>query len=328
MPKTSVADLPQRILFRIKSVLKKAIAKAPPLERLVNKTLSRRQTAGATFSRITGADQPFFAVTFSKAIEDSRRYYEILQEAPLNVESAEDFVRRNSQPSEYLDFHHIRFAEQLSMYSWLCQKFPDAHRVLDISTMPYTTNMLKLYRPSTELVTIDLPEAQGGPSIARFENLGVEAHFEVDLNREDLDQLALRVTKFGKFDLIYASEVIEHVRFDFGKFLKFCLDCLAPRGLVIVTTPNFHAEWKIDQIRQGLNPQHRFSGNNANDGSYHFREYSMRELREHAERLGAAVVSEVYSWSLLEDRKYRVEDQFCHLRENMVFICSNAKISI
>jgi SAM-dependent methyltransferase len=326
--KQTAASFFRQPIRRAKWLLKKVISKTPLVRGFVNRILIFTRGSGAPSSHLLGEGQSFFTVPFDRAIKDSRRYYEILEEAPLDIASAEEFIRQRSFPSDYLDFHHVRFAEQLSMYSWLCQRSPHAVRVLDISTMPYTTNMLKFFRSNTELVTIDLPESQGGPPKSRFEELGVEAHFEVDLNRADLGQLAFDATRLGKFDLIYASEVIEHVRFDFGKFLQFSLDCLASGGIVIVTTPNFHSEWKIGQVRQGLNPQHRFSGNNAEDGSYHYREYSMRELREHVEASGAFVVGEIFSWCLLEDEKYRSADELCHLRENMVFIFSNRKTSL
>lgn len=294
-----------------------------PLMRVVAEPVIRKWRNRRNDLSPCSLDYPSILEHLQRSTEDSLRYYEILEQAPLSLGTALHFIKENSLPSAYLDFHENRFAEQLSMFSWLCERFPDSLHVLDISTMPYTTSIMKIYRPSIKLVTIDYPETLGGPPVSRFEELGVELHVETDLNNANLKELATQVTKHGKFDLIYACEVVEHVRFDFQDFLKFCLDCLLPGGLVIVTTPNFHSEWKLNQIQQGLNPQHRFDGNNAQDGSYHFREYTMRELRVAAEALGAVVVGEIFSWSLLDDSTKRRAETKRHLRENMVFLCSN-----
>lgn len=263
-----------------------------------------------------------------RAIRDSRRYYEIIATSPLPMDAAREFIRSHTFPSDYLDFHEERFAEQLSFFAWAADRLDEGFRVLDISTMPYTTSVMKYYRPDIALVTVDMPESLGGPPPSRFSELGVEKHVEVDLNRVSLGDLHGDVTAGGLFDLVYACEIVEHLRLDAEAFLGFCARCLKPGGLVIVTTPNFHSEWKLHRMRDGYNPSQRFNDHNPDDGSFHYREYTMRELREITTSFGAHVVGEIFSWSLLDDATARASDEKARFRENMVFLFSDRPVSL
>ena len=278
------------------------------------------QVAGTPFNFTPGSDQ--------RQILDSRRYYEIIADSPISTEAAREFIRTHTWESDYLDFHEMRFAEQLAFFASMADGLDEGFRVLDISTMPYTTSVMKYYRPDIDLVTVDMPESMGGPPLSRFSELGVELHVEVDLNRVPLENLHRDVTTGGLFDLVYACEVLEHLRLDAEVFLKFCLRCLKPGGLVIVTTPNFHSEWKLHLIRAGYNPGQRFNDHNPDDGSFHYREYTMRELREIVNSFGGHVVGEIFSWCLLDDATARASDERANLRENMVFLFSNEPVRL
>ena len=209
----------------------------------------------------------------------------------------------------------------------LCQRF-DVSRVLDVSTMPYTTAVMKMYRPELDLVTIDLPPEQGGPDFERFEEWGVDQHVAIDLNEADWTALADEVTSRGKFDVVLACEVVEHLQVDFHEVVDFCLSVIRPGGLVIITTPNFHSEWKLHVIAGGNSPQHRFHEFKDLAGAYHYREYTMKELRDIVNHAGGKVLAQVYSHALIDDNDRLTDEDNYMFRENMVFVFSDEDVSL
>ncbi len=263
-------------------------------------------------------------------IADTNRYYEALAGAPLTEAAATDLIRRHTTESDYRQFHGRRFAEQLSLFSHLCGRF-DVSRVLDISTTPYTTGLLKVYRPDLELVTVDLPPELGGPDIAddpHYEAWGIDRHLAIDLDAADLGEQANEVAGSGKFDLVFACEVVEHLRVDFSEVVDFCLSVIRPGGLVVITTPSFHSEWKLHVIAGRKNPQQRFHEFKDSPGGYHYREYTMTELRDIVNHAGAKPLAQVYSHALIDDAQRLTEENDYLLRENMVFVFSDEDVTL
>jgi len=97
-------------------------------------------------------------------------------------------------------------------------------RVLDIGCFDGT--IAELVQRNNKVVGIDIaPKA-----VALARKNGVNAHvfnFEEDL----------LPTSFGKFDLVIAGEIIEHV-FDTGGFIRKISRILVPNGELVLTTPN------------------------------------------------------------------------------------------
>lgn len=67
-------------------------------------------------------------------------------------------------------------------------------------------------------------------------------------------------------------------------------------GFLYLTTPNFFSHHRLQQIRNGVNPQDVFPPRGQNwDAHYHFREYTMRELLQFAREAGGSVEVAYYS---------------------------------
>ncbi|MGI9644119.1 MAG: class I SAM-dependent methyltransferase [Ilumatobacteraceae bacterium] len=263
-------------------------------------------------------------------IADTERFYEALAQAPLSEADAVDLIERHTAEDDYWRFHRRRFGEQFSLFSHVCERF-EVKRILDISTTPFATGVFKRYRPDLDLVTIDLPRKLGGPPIATdpwYEPWGIDRHFAVDLNSADLTTLADDLASGGRFDVVFACEVVEHLRVDFSEVVDLCLSVIRPGGLVIVTTPSFHSEWKLRLITDGKSPQQRFHNYKDSPGGYHYREYTMKELREIVNHAGGTTLAQVYSDALIDDAERLTGEQDYLLRENMVYVFSDTDVSL
>jgi SAM-dependent methyltransferase len=102
-----------------------------------------------------------------------------------------------------------------------------AKRVLDVGcgTGENLTALLARHFPGTQFVAIDSDAAS--IACAMQKNLSDNARYLVESDAVDL----------GTFDLIIASEVIEHVE-DPDAFLSKLRDLLAPDGRLVLTLPN------------------------------------------------------------------------------------------
>jgi 2-polyprenyl-3-methyl-5-hydroxy-6-metoxy-1,4-benzoquinol methylase len=125
------------------------------------------------------------------------------------------------------------------------------------------------------------------------------------------------VIEGGGYDVVIATEVVEHLQRDFSEIAAFMLRCLAPQGVAIVTTPNAVSGMSLLYIFNGRNPYQRFLGYNANHGGhFHFREYSMAEMLEDVGKIGASPFLQIYSSCWRDDREqFNTEDRY-HLRTN------------
>lgn len=169
------------------------------------------------------------------------------------------------------------------------------------------------------LATVDLPQDQGGPSTGDILKYGSDNHVSVDINREDLENLAEYITDAGKFDVIVATEVIEHLQRDFSEIARWLLKCLNPGGTIVVTTPNANRQEKLSKTLREENCQSRFMNFNANRGGHHhFREYTMSELVDDIGANDGNVFGQIYSHCFFDD-ELLPEPQY-HLRTNMVVV--------
>lgn len=99
--------------------------------------------------------------------------------------------------------------------------------VLDVGcgTGANLTALLAKQFPDTQFIGVDSDEAS--IRFANQKNAVANARYVTDAEAGDL----------GLFDLVIASEVIEHVE-DPDAFLQFLRSCLAPGGQLILTLPN------------------------------------------------------------------------------------------
>lgn len=225
-----------------------------------------------------------------------------------------DLIKQHTFGGEYRDYHFNRFVEQHSLITCLNQKRV-IKRILDISFMPFTSGIYKHYIDGVEVCTVDLPSSMGGPSKQLLDSFDIDEHWDVDLNGADLEDLSSKITQQGFFDLVIATEVIEHLQVDFSVICKFMVTCAGTDGLCFVTTPNYLSSENMRQIAAGKSPQQRFLNFNANRGGhYHFREYTMHELEEIITDLGFHVLWNMYSdcWEDSEDSGQRCVAECFH----------------
>jgi hypothetical protein len=187
--------------------------------------------------------------------------------------------------------------------------------------MPYTTGMWKVYLKHLHAVsTIDLPLLKGGPSTEQVMGFGSDRHIEVDLNYDDFSVLTSDLIKDGLFDAVIATEVVEHLQRDFAEVAAFMLNCLSPNGVAVVSTPNAVNETNMLYMFNGRNPHHRFLDFNSNRGGhFHFREYSIAEMLEDLQKIGARPILQAYSACWDDSARFKAETRY-HLRSNTYLI--------
>lgn len=271
---------------------------------------------------------PYMLRMGSPHVTDTNIFYNLLARAPLSETQIHDLILSHYLSGDYYEFHKKRFSELHGLIAEVNSKRP-IRRLLEISTMPYTTGVWKLYLEElNHLATVDLPSSQGGPKDADVINFGSNRHVEIDLNHANLDELSRTITETGPFDLIIATEVVEHLQRDFSEIAELLLKCLSPDGLIIVTTPNPIRENAILFLINGHNPQHKFKGFNANHGGhFHFREYSRDEMNADIKTIGGETFLQVYSDCWFNDRVlYKSEDRY-HLRTNIVIVFGHPEAS-
>jgi predicted SAM-dependent methyltransferase len=259
----------------------------------------------------------------TRHIEDTKRYYNILASAPCGADKVIHLIEERCFGGEYYDFHKKRFCELHGLVSAINTQTP-MRRLLEISTMPFTTSVWKSYlRNLDNVTTLDLPETRGGPSLRAVKNYGADKHIPADLNYADFDRLNNKLTEDGLFDIIVATEVVEHLERDFEDVSKLFIKCLAPNGTIIVTTPNATRVEYLSAFVNGRNIQQRFINYDRNSGGhYHFREYTMQELVKCVETVGGKTLLQSYSHCFGNEEGWS-EDAF-HLRSNIVLTFGHA----
>lgn len=171
--------------------------------------------------------------------------------SPLEVDpSVYDFIYRNSQFVPGYDRYHgyakvikrkadpLKFlADAEEMYSGIRQALlgkavnaGQGARILEVgSGLGYTT--YSLFRAGFDVRGIDLSEAAVASANERFGPL---------FRCASLAELA--VTEAGSYDIVFATEVLEHVE-DPALFLGEMACLLKPGGSIIITTPRKHREF-------------------------------------------------------------------------------------
>lgn len=126
----------------------------------------------------------------------------------------------------------------------------------------YISSVLRRYEPTSVLdfgcgtgTNLTIPLAETFPSV-RF--LGVDSDatsidYANSVNRSGNLRFGLidEATKQGPFDMIIASEVIEHVD-EPGEFLIFLRGLLTPKGKLILTMPNGYGPFEMTAFAESL----------------------------------------------------------------------------
>lgn len=110
-------------------------------------------------------------------------------------------------------------------------------------------------------------------------------HYEFDLNRAQRHEDWRR--DLPRYDVIVMAEVLEHLYVAPQLTLAFVKSLLAPRGHLIIQTPNAASITKRIRLLVGKNPFEMIRTDPQNPG--HYREYTAAELRALASGLGFVV---------------------------------------
>jgi 2-polyprenyl-3-methyl-5-hydroxy-6-metoxy-1,4-benzoquinol methylase len=139
---------------------------------------------------------------------------------------------------------------------------------------------------AASLMAVDLPEALASYE-QRYRQLGVQAA------AVDLASLAPESPVLGQFDLVIAAEIVEHVRIDPRRLLRWCAAQLRPGGRVVLTTPNLRSAIRLAQHALGRpmlpDPRPFFAPPSYETEGVHVREYMPAELARFARETGFRV---------------------------------------
>ena len=159
-------------------------------------------------------------------------------------------------------------------------------KILEIGSCRFSRQLKTLY-PEWEIHTLDLTE--------RLRPLSEEAGLVFHLG----DVLQPLQCPQGYFDAIIFSEVIEHLQGNPRQALRHLRACLAPKGSLIVTTPNLVRLSSRLRFAFGQSPLEYIGAPGAWGG--HIREFTLPELTSYFEREGYRVTEAVHSmhWDTL-----------------------------
>jgi SAM-dependent methyltransferase len=188
-------------------------------------------------------------------------------------------------------------------------------RILDVG-MSFQTLILRRVCPTARI------DCLGFAADDRYQPGGESTFLPFDLN--DLAALAGRAPPAPGYELIVCMEVLEHLYTPPALILDYLGRCLAPGGLLLVTTPN--AAWLKNRIKLcwGRNPFELLNADRQRMG--HIREYTARELADAFAATGLAPVRRerrgLYHFSSPKDRFYNRLANVLHpsLRRTLVAV--------
>lgn len=186
----------------------------------------------------------------------------------------------------YLQVHSKRYNYLLS----LVQHFRNSFSAKEISILDigpsFFTQMLKEQFLHDKILALGFahPNSRGGQFPPQLQ-LSNEEFFPFDLNDAQFPE---RWIKLPANEIVIMAEVIEHLHTAPTLVLKFLKTIVKPNGYLIIQTPNAVALAKRIMFMLGRNPFEIIRENIDNPG--HFREYTLKELRQLAENAGFAVV--------------------------------------
>jgi SAM-dependent methyltransferase len=217
---------------------------------------------------------------------------------------------------EYGAAHRERFFELMNAVLVLtCGRH--APRLLEFGPSEFSTLYRRLI-PDIEYLIADRPVPSdyiGFTEAYCRATLGSTGYAVVDLaSVADMDA---KLESLGAFDLIVLTEVIEHLPIHPVDVLARVLRLLAPAGALYLTTPNFFAQARLEQLARGENPCPVYPAGEGNwDAHHHFREYDAVELAEFVTAAGGRVDAFFFSgcWDAPDVALP------AHRRGNMVFV--------
>jgi trans-aconitate methyltransferase len=194
---------------------------------------------------------------------------------------ADTFAGRELNPEAraYLAYHARRYAflQEVVAGELERQGNPPGARILDVGPN-FQTELLVRRLPGAVVDTLGFAHPLFGP-----QGDGAR-HVELDLNETGA---AGAPTGDGAHQVVVLAEVIEHLHVPPAAVLGHLASWLAPRGALIVQTPNAVALHKRLRMLAGRSPWEPIRSSRTNPG--HFHEYTVPELRDAAREAGLAV---------------------------------------
>jgi 2-polyprenyl-3-methyl-5-hydroxy-6-metoxy-1,4-benzoquinol methylase len=182
--------------------------------------------------------------------------------------------------------HHIRFLKTVEV----CTPFvPDpSSTVLDVGRSALTVHLASRYK-NVWSMGFDPASDQGGHREA--DPLSGISHLVFDLNASH--DCARWPESPTRFDLILFAETVEHIYTAPQFSLLMLSSLLKPNGYLVVTTPNAVSLSKRINLLLGRNPYEMIRYFPQNPG--HFREYTMRELKEMGRTCGLRTAASYFT---------------------------------
>ena len=186
-------------------------------------------------------------------------------------------IRAAYRDDGYVAYHAPRYARVLAL---LADYLPaDAPALLDVGRSRLTEMIADAF--SIPVDSLGFPPDQETPT---------GRHFRFDLN--DAQHEARWRRDLPAYDVVLLAEVIEHLHTAPTLVLGFLKTLLKPGGVLIIQTPNAAALHKRLALLAGRNPYQRIKEDATDPG--HFREYTLRELKDYAAHAGLTVEASFY----------------------------------
>lgn len=201
----------------------------------------------------------------------------------------------SEEEAEYQHYHHKRFVFALQLIKKLNIK-----RALEIGPYMIAQNLVKTG------VSVD--------TMGYISNkiTGTGTHFTIDL-----DELGKYPEKMlnGDYELVIASEVIEHLHLDLDRIFVMLNKLTRIGGIVLIQTPNAVALKKRGALFFGKNPFELIRSDYQPGHGGHIREFTMTELVDYAKMNGFEVVEKYCSnyFDYTHSIKARLYEGFCNL---------------
>jgi trans-aconitate methyltransferase len=192
----------------------------------------------------------------------------------------------NDETRTYLHVHAQRYEYLLDVVQRLRGSLPEKGvSILDIGPS-YFTQMLEERFSDDKIMSLGFAheKSRGGQLPSQIQ-LDSSRFFHFDLNDTQFPE---RWIQLPACDIAVMAEVIEHLHTAPTLVLKFLKTHIKPDGYLIIQTPNAVALAKRIQFLLGRNPFGMIRENADNPG--HFREYTVKELRQIAENTGFTVI--------------------------------------
>ena len=208
---------------------------------------------------------------------------------------------------DYIKTHAIRFAELLHTISELNRE-NELSTILDCGHKHSGLLISSCFGEACRLYNINIEDASEAGSY-------LAGHFHTDLERDDLDNVDLGKT----FDLVVFAEVLEHLRINPVKVMRFLGKHLSPHGKIVLTTPNFYNHNNLNsfRLRQSMQPDVPYNLEYHQLHFHHVHEYCAHEVLVAGE--AANLKLEAFWFSDCWDRNVQATIPI-EARSNMVFI--------